>query len=309
MRVLVTGAAGFLGRGAVRALVGSGAEVRGLVRRRPHLAIVRSDGGEPLLGDVADPTTVARSVSGCDAILHLAAPSSANSRTVLGLTEFVRSRAAGARNLVRAARAQGVPRVVIGSGYWLYGGHRGTITERSTSRNPIAVSYNLGAERAGQAAIAEGFPEVILVRPGMVYGIGAWFLPFARALQDGSYRYIGRGLNHWSPVSLGDSGRAFALLTRKGKAGETYLVVDDEPVQVRTLAEYVAQRLGAPLPRGEPFAHVAAELGSGIARALSANQAASNAKLRALGWKPKYPSYRDGIPPVLRELALSGTPG
>ncbi|MCI4364133.1 MAG: NAD-dependent epimerase/dehydratase family protein [Thermoplasmata archaeon] len=309
MRVLVTGAAGFLGRGAVRALVGSGAEVRGLVRRRTQLAIVRFDGGEPSLGDVADPTAVARTASGCDAILHLAAPSSANSRTVEGRREFVRSRAVGARNLVLAARTRGVPRVVIGSGYWLYGGHRGTITERTTSRNPNAVAYNLGAELAGRAAIAEGSLEVILARPGMVYGNGAWFLPFARAIQDGTYRYGERGLNHWSPISLVDCGRAFALLIRKGAAGETYLVVDDEPVRVRTLAEYVAQRLGAPPPRGVPFARVARELGSGIATALGANQAASNAKLRALGWKPKYPAYRDGLPPVLRELPLSGRSG
>jgi hypothetical protein len=61
--------------------------------------------------------------------------------------------------------------------------------------------------------------------------------------------------------------------------------------------------LGAQSPRGIPLDLASREMGESVAAALGANQAVSNHKLRALGWRPRYPTYREGIPPTLRELS------
>jgi nucleoside-diphosphate-sugar epimerase len=278
-----------------------------MVRRPDQPVLVRADGGEPFVGDVAQAALVRTAAAGCDAIIHLAAPSRADPASVAGRREFDRSRVRGAQNLLGAAVELGIPRLIVGSGYWLYGPHKGTITERSRSSNPTPVAHNLGAERIAKGRPAGTLPEVIVARPGMVYGDGAWFRPFAQSIQAGTYRFVGAGSNHWSPVSLPDCGRAFATLVRRGRGGETYLVVDDEPVPVRALAEFVAQQLGVPPPRGMSFAVAAEAVGAGVASALSANQAASNAKLRALGWRPQFPTIRDGLPKLLGEMARSGS--
>jgi nucleoside-diphosphate-sugar epimerase len=305
MRVLIAGAGGFLGRSAVSALSTAGIDVRGMVRNRSQEELVRRSGGEPLLGDVGDPRQTEAGATGCDALVHLACPSSADTSDPKGLAELERSRVQGTRNLVAAALACGVPRLVIGSGYWVYGDHSETITEASAVHPPEVVAYNWGAEEAGRRAHQPGVLDVIIVRPGMVYGDGAWFRPMVDSIRGGTYRYVGDGSNRWSPISWEDCGAAFRAVVERGRGGETYLVADDHPVSVRTLVEFVASELGAPTPQGLPFEAAARDFGRGIATALSANQAVSNEKLRSLGWRPRFPSYREGVPVWLGRMSGS----
>ncbi len=68
MKVLVTGASGLLGRAVATELIGAGHEVRCFQRRPSGVT-----GAEDALGSVTDPDDVAHAVSGCDAIVHLAA--------------------------------------------------------------------------------------------------------------------------------------------------------------------------------------------------------------------------------------------
>jgi nucleoside-diphosphate-sugar epimerase len=302
VRVLVVGAGGFLGRSAVLACVKAGIEVRGMVRNPAQAAIVTASGGEPFLGDVAVPADVEKAVIGCDALLHLACPSTGESSDAEARRELERSRVQGARNLVAAAEAEGVPRLIIGSGYWVYGDQPHLITEDSSPHPPAIVAHNWGAEQVGRAAHRPGVLDVVIVRPSMVYGNGAWFRPMLDAIRAGTYRYVGDGSNRWSPLAWEDCGQAFRVILRNGKGGETYLVADDGPVAIRTFAEFVAAEVGAPVPQGIAFEEAVRTMGVEVATALRANQAASNAKLRSLGWQPKYPTYRDGLPGTIREI-------
>lgn len=290
MRVFVAGATGVLGLPATRALAAAGHDVVGLVRSPEKKALVAAVGAVPAVGDVLDPGSLRHAIAGAEAVVHLAASDDA----------FERVRVEGGRNLVAAAQAAGARRFVVGSGYWIYGDHAEAITEASAIRERGPGRVNYAAEQAAMAANRPGDFDVVVARPGMVYGLGGWFARMVEDLKAGAFRYVGTGRNRWSPAHPADVGEGFRAVVERGEPGGTYLIVDDAPVPVREFASYVAERLGAPRPRGLPLPVAAKRLGSDRAAAWSANQAALNARLKSLGWRPRFPTHREGVPDVLR---------
>ncbi len=296
MRVLVSGAGGFLGIATVTALAAAGHEVRGLVRQSGQFAAVRGAGGEPVLGDLLAPRTLEKHVAGCAAVIHLAQTSGT-------MTARRRVRVEGGRNLLRAAVAAGVRRGVIGSGYWVYRDNRGTVSEDSPLE-PLSISkVNYETEALVRTRRSLGSIESVILRPGMVYGPGSWFSEMVDGLRDGSYEYIADGSNYLSPVHLADAGAAFRCALEAGAPGEVYLVADNAPATTREFADFVARRLRLPLPRSLPYARAKREWGADIAKLNRASRRVSNRKLRSLGWKPRYGTFRRGVPVVLEEMA------
>jgi len=83
------------------------------------------------------------------------------------------------------------------------------------------------------------------------------------------------------------AGALFLLLNRDGEIAQIYNVVDDEPILQSECYRWLAQRLNRPLP---PIGRSTQERKRG-----DSNKRVSNAKLRALGWTPQYPSFAEGI--------------
>ncbi|MGP8109228.1 MAG: NAD-dependent epimerase/dehydratase family protein [Thermoplasmata archaeon] len=291
MRILVAGAAGFVGRAVVHACSRAGHEVRGIVRSREQFAGVVSDGGTPFLGDLLKPESLKRPSRGCDVVIHLAQASHGS------IAERRRVRVQGGRNLVAAAVAAGVPRCVIGSGYWVYRDNPRSVTERSPVA-PLSISKaNFDAERVVRRRI-----ESVTLRPGMIYGPGSWFAEMVAGLRAGSYAYIGSGSNFLAPVHWQDAGEAFRTVCERWVPGETYLVVDDRPARTKEFADFVSKRLGVAPAGSISFAQASKEWGKEIAILNRASRRASNRKLRALGWKPRYRTFRTGVPTVLAAM-------
>jgi nucleoside-diphosphate-sugar epimerase len=299
-RVLVVGASGFLGRAVVRALAEDGFEVRGLVRDPAQGERVRASGGIPFLGDILDEPSLRTAATGCTAAVHLAANPSRDE-------DPHRVRVDGARRLIEVARSVGVSRLLVGSGYWVYRGQSTPITEESPVEPRGESLVNFETERVVLAAQSPGGLDVVVLRPGMVYGDGSWFRGLALAIRSGEYSIVGEGANRWSFVALPDAGRAYAAVLRSGRAGEVYNVVDGNPAPLREFANFVASQLGATLPRTIELGAAEAEVGTDVAHHLAADRPTSAAKLLALGWTPQFPSYRDGIPPLLKEMFPRGS--
>ena len=161
---------------------------------------------------------------------------------------------------------------------------------------------NYDAERAGLETNSPGRLEVLVVRPGMVYGDGSWFRGLAESIRGKEYRVVGDGANRWSFIDRWDVGTAFQAVLESGKPGEVYNAVDGEPAPLREFANFVATELGVPPPPSIPLAAAEREVGEAVARHLAADRPTSNDKLRALGWKPAIARYREGIPSLLREM-------
>ncbi|MGA7923579.1 MAG: NAD-dependent epimerase/dehydratase family protein [Thermoplasmata archaeon] len=298
MRVLVAGGAGFLGQSVIRSCTGAQHEVVGLVRHPHQLEAVARVGGIPLLGDLLLPRTLEKAVVGCDVVVHLAQPSSGE------LAEMRRVRVEGGRALADAAREAGVPRFVLGSGYWVYRSNPGVITEESPLR-PLSLSMvNFEAEELMRARSRSGDFELVVLRPGMVYGAGSWLRSTVEEIRGGAYSYVGDGSNYLSPVALDDTGEAYRIVMENWHPGETYLVADDTPITTRAFAEFVTDYLHAGPPSRLTPDEARVQWGADAAELSSASRRVSNAKLRSLGWIPRYRNCRAGLPPILDTLAL-----
>jgi dTDP-L-rhamnose 4-epimerase len=122
MRVLVTGAAGFIGSHIAEALRAAGHDARGLDSLSPAVHRGRPDHvcGELIVGDVRDPSTVDRALAGMDAVCHQAA--------VVGLgvdlsdlPVYADVNVTGTAVLLEAMGRHGIPRLVIASSMVVYG--------------------------------------------------------------------------------------------------------------------------------------------------------------------------------------------
>jgi nucleoside-diphosphate-sugar epimerase len=303
MRVTVLGASGFLGRPVARAFRRAGHDVRGVVRSANRIPVVVADGGEPFLGDILDQSSMERAVRGADLVVHLAsAPGGVD------LASMRKVRVDGATTLMAAARTAHVARVIVGSGYWVYAGASGVLTEDSPM-DPMSISQvNRDAECAALDASAGDGPGIVLVRPGMVYGNGSWFAEMVRELRHGTYQYIDEGENLMAPIDAEDLGEAFRTIGEKATAPGTFLAVDDAPVSVKEFSTSVAHWIGIDPPGSIPLAEATGAWGRELALLNAASRPASNARLRGLGWAPKFPRFTDGVPELLRKMAQSSSP-
>jgi nucleoside-diphosphate-sugar epimerase len=296
MRVLVTGAAGFLGRSVVAAFASGPHDVRALVRTPAQAQRLSAGPAHAVLGDLLDPATLPEAVKGCDLVIHLAQSSSDS------LDERRAVRVGGVRNLIPVMASVGVRRLLVGSGYWVYSDDLGVISEGSQIA-PVSISrINFEAEEAARQQVRRGGLEVVVVRPGMVYGDGSWFRQMVDELRAGSYRYVAPGENYLSPIHVEDAGQAFRRVAEEWHAGETYLAVDDRPETTRGFAEFVAAQLQSPPPRAMPRDEAERAWGADLVRLNVASRQASNVKLKGLGWRPNFRSYQDGVPAVLQSM-------
>jgi dihydroflavonol-4-reductase len=123
---LVTGASGFLGWHVARVLLERGRAVRALVRtgsRVPELEV------ETVTGDLRDPGSLERAVTGCDSVFHVAADYRLWAKDP---GDLYRSNVDGTRNLLTAARHAGVERVVYTSTVGCIGVPQGGIGDENT---------------------------------------------------------------------------------------------------------------------------------------------------------------------------------
>lgn len=179
MKVLVTGAGGFIGSHVVEALVASGHTVRALVRYTSHaglgnLRFVPEETRKRLelaYGDIRDPFLARELVAGCDAVLHLAALI-AIPYSYVAPQSFVETNVIGTINLLEAARAVGVRRFVQTSTSEVYGTAQRVPIDESHPlhpQSPYAASKVASDQLALSYQRTWGLPVVVL-RPFNTYG-------------------------------------------------------------------------------------------------------------------------------------------
>ncbi len=296
MKLLITGATGFVGRALVTEARARGWQLRAAVRR--PLAI---DGVEPVeIGDIGPDTDWRAAVRGCDAVVHLAARVHRLDRGEAGdLAAFRRVNVAGSERLARQAAEAGVRRLVFVSTVKVHGEGAAQPYRESDAPAPVdpyAIS-KWEAEQALARVAADTGIELVVLRPPLVYGpdAGANFRRLLRLALKGVPLPLAAIDNRRSLIHVDNLAHAITLCVEHPlAAGQTFLVADgalSTPALVRELAAATGRRARLlPLPpslllrlarwcRCEPEA-----------QRLLASLAVDDGALRSrLGWTPPLP--------------------
>lgn len=267
---------GYLGRRVANRWLAAGRAVAALTRRNSDA--LRALWIQPFVGDVLDRGTLG------------ALPPSATTLYAVGL-----DRTAGAS--MHEVYVNGLSNVldtlpradrfIYVSSTSVYGQSDGSFVDENSPTEPVEESGQvvLEAERILRAKR----PDAIILRLAGIYGPNRLL---RRKTQVMHGEPIGGAPQRWLNLIQVDDGAAAVLAAEdRGNPGETYNIVDGEPVDRRDFYGLLAELVGAAPPvfqaRPEPNAN------NRRVRNLNA--------VSSLGWRPQYPSYREGLPHALAE--------
>jgi dihydroflavonol-4-reductase len=263
MKVLVTGATGFIGSWIVQELLAAGHSARVLTRGSSNLQNLQALLSAPdslqrierADGDVLQPASLRAAVTGCDAVIHTA-----------GIAHFkpddtpmmYRVNVDGVRNVLEAALAAGVQRAVLTSSVAaMGGGHKPRVADEQTPSNAesLGIDYNtskLRGELVGMELHKKGLPLIVL-RPVVALGPGdiyhsstSTFLALARrklpVFVDGGASF----------GDVRDMARAHVAALTQGRVGQAY-ILGGHNLEMAQLIRTVETLTGVPGPRRVPF--------------------------------------------------------
>lgn len=245
MKILITGATGFIGGHLVEALLKERHEVKALVRQKSDASQLEARGVVVAIGDITDATSVKNAVQGCDRVYHLAGKTTKDRLT----KELYRTHnIEGTTNVAEAALHTGVQRMVYSSSVGVYGTARPHPIDEETEPRPDSYyrESKLGGEKAALRLYRERGLPIVIARVGSVYGPGSCnWLDLARKILEGSFRIIGSGENYDHFAYVDDIVHGLQQCAEtSGVEGRTYILSGPEPLKLRQLLQIMAEELG-----------------------------------------------------------------
>jgi 2-alkyl-3-oxoalkanoate reductase len=250
MRILVTGASGFLASHLIPVLRERGDSVRALVLPSSDTTLLGQAGVDIHTGDVRQPDTLAGAMRQVDAVFHLAAAIGVRRP----LREYYAVNVTGTENVCRAAVAAGVKRLVHVSSTSVYEQGLAVPVDETFPLAPPPDPYAV-TKAAGdilvQRLIAEEHLPASIVRTSTIFGPGDHlnFGRIADRLLAGTSIVIGSGRNRVPVAFVDDVVRGLLLVLEHQAAGEVYNITDDRCPTQAELLEGIADQVGARPPR------------------------------------------------------------
>jgi dihydroflavonol-4-reductase len=253
MKVLVTGATGFVGSAVAHRLAAEGMTLRALVRRGGDRRNVRGLAAELVEGDLNDPDSLARAIDGCDALMHVAADYRLWSRDPVAM---MRTNVEGTRAILRAAMRAGVGRIVYTSSVAVIAQRAdGAPADEETPSaigdmiGPYKQSKFLAEAAVRQMARDDGVP-VVIVNPSTPIGPrDVKPTPTGRMIVEAATghmpAFVDTGLN---VVHVDDVAEGHLAALRRGGIGERYILGGENLPLSEILAE-IALLCGRKPPR------------------------------------------------------------
>lgn len=293
VKVLVTGATGYIGGSVATGLLEAGHEVHGLVRSDARALQAREKGIMPVVGTLNDARLLADAASESDAVVNAA---NADHR---GAVEAILEGLAGTgRPLLHTSGSS-----IVGTrsaGELVDDVYHEETPLRPSPARAERVALNLDILAATEKGV-----RTVVICPSLIYGRGKgdephsmqvpWLIELAR--KEGVAKHIGSGSNIWSNVHIDDLVDLYLLALAKAPPGAFYFAENGEN-SMREVCEAISRSLGFDgTTASMTVKEAAAEWGDGAAN----DTMGSNSRVRAvrarteLGWSPK-------APPLLEEI-------
>ena len=318
MRALVTGATGFVGAAVARALLREGWEVRALARPGSDRRNLQRINVEVVEGNLNDAASLAPAASGCEALFHVAADYRLGA---FDPRELYQTNVEGTRNILSAARAAGVRRVVYTSSVATVGipkdGTPGSEETPSTLADMVGhyKRSKFLAEEAAREAVRAG-SEVVIVNPSTPVGPGdVKPTPTGQLVFDAAAgkmpAYVDTGLNI---VHVDDVAAGHLLAYHRGRNGERY-ILGGQDMTLREILGEISRLVGRKPPSVRlpssvvmPIAYVAEAMarvtgrptrvtveGVRMARKLMFFSSAKATRELGYQWRPPVQAFADAI--------------
>ena len=249
MKVLVTGANGFIGSNVVKRMLDGGAEVNALVRKTSDLSFLKDVPVNYFYGDITDKESLRPALKGVGKVFHVA-----------GLAadwgpyeRFEKINYRGTINVATEAAKSGVKRFVFISTVAFHGFGKPNVTEDDPpAKNLIPYAKTKWmAEQWLWDFSPETKMEITAVRPGNVFGINdrTFISKYIDALLAGKFAEINHGKSKTCPVYIENLVDIIMLVSQEEKAvGNAYLATDGLDITWHEFNAALANHLGVKLP-------------------------------------------------------------
>jgi nucleoside-diphosphate-sugar epimerase len=249
MKILVTGATGFLGGNLCKHLVKQGHTVRALVRNPKKTELLQTIGIETTKGDLRDFNSLKNAVKNIDIVYNIAAAWREN----LNKEEFFDTNVNGTRNILEAAYQEGVKRFVHCS---TVGVHGSVLEPLGNENSPFLPRDDYQVSKVkGELIVSEYIREnklpIVIFRPCGIYGpTDTRFLKLFRAIKKHYFVMIGSGNVHYHFVYIDDLIDGILLCGEKDEAiGNVYILGSNEIITINELVSTISDIMGVRTPR------------------------------------------------------------
>jgi nucleoside-diphosphate-sugar epimerase len=315
MKVLIAGATGALGVPLVRALIARGHQVLGITRTPRKSSLLTTLGSQPIVADMMDREGLLGALDGrqADTVVHVLTALPKNGpmqHRDMYQTDALRD--VGTTHLLAAAKEVGAHKMVVESNHVGYGfGNWGeTVLTEEWPFAPPGRSRELERHLAGLRSMEQqvfeatraGWIEGVSLRYGSFYGPDST-APLIQLLRRRLLPLPAGGQGFMTWIYIEDAAAAAVAALARGKAGQAYNIVDNEPVRWHDFLTELARAVGAPAPWSIP--RWVLRLVAPFAEIIMAETSlqVSNARARSeLDWVPSVPSYREGVQRIAQAL-------
>ncbi|MEY4387098.1 MAG: hypothetical protein RLY20_2381 [Verrucomicrobiota bacterium] len=291
MRALIVGP-GYVGLPLGRQLVERGHAVFALSRSGDPSGELHKAGIKPLTGDITQPATLDALPPQYDWVVNCVSSSHGDAE------DYRQVYLQGAHHLIAWLAKTPPAKFVYTSSTGVYGQNDGSLVDETSQTEPPTETSRVlvQTEQVFLAAAREQKLPAIVVRVAGIYGPGRSY--YLRQFLAGEARIEGEGRRTLNMIHRDDVAGGIIAALERGRAGEIYNVVDNEPVTQRDFFAWLAAKLNSPLPSSVP------EVADTLRKRGVTNKRISNSKLKAeLEYTFRYPTFREGYADLLTARA------